>query len=272
MRFYRDSHRSHEIHFHTTLTPEAVECVIIADKQDLRRPHDIPKDIQRTAFHYWPGHVKDDEVISWDYFYFPLSYSFNHLAADTSPSVAQAQALDEVPERRQMIRKFLENLFGEIPYVAMDPRATPGRSTIMTPPQKAKVKPLVSRHYEDDMRHVQMWVMDEFGQLLTPRITDDKVSDFVNAIVACSESWDVVRKEYLVVKYQRDRLSAHPKFTFHRRPDKITLEQYDRLMILEAMLKKECKKAAKKLGVTNTLPMSEPLTWTKQLDAERKAS
>lgn len=253
-QLYHDSHRSGEIHFHTTLNPLAVKYVLIANKHSAAQSQAALADVQRTAYHYRQGFTEEDEYPCWDYYYLPIDYA------------GDKRDPDLVKERRQAIRALLEKLFGDLSCdMPMDvlPETRPEDSE---PELSLRVDPVTAEHYEDGMQHIQTWVIDEHGRMLAPNKSSlNKADSFIDATVACEETWNVVPQTYLVVKYHRECFTDVPVYTVEREPAVVSNAQMDRLLILEKKLEEmRAKQALSQEGLPVT-DEDKSKTWSARI-------
>lgn len=277
-RILKDTREANVMHFFLTMQPEEVRYLLIADRQNLIEPHMVTNDIKKLAKHYYLGQAevaeqKDTrEVCYWDYYILPIGFKYHEGAAHDLP--------EEASKRQLMIRELFSKIFGEVTAPAKTAKDMEVEGQVMAkidstakPVKKSQtLNPVECMHYDDGVYRTMSFVIDTYGRMLQPKMKDDKATSFIDAAVACTDVWDIVPKDNLVLEYIQRGFSTDPIYKLVRCPvdknDKQitpTSLQLDRVAILEAQLTSARKAKAAELGVSDILIYGAPETWSRQL-------
>ena len=235
-----DEKKNFKSHFDVTFESKEARYIYIRDTNM------VPDVLLNQAMHYHLGNPKVSEIINrYNHYVFPLGLSYRDLDQPRSNSIKPRYIIDSnahnIKMSRDNYRSFLKNQFGSLPLVE--------RQRTQTAPKLTSYK---ASHYEDDLICECSFVINVSGQLLKPELSIGEAG-FTDATTVATETWKDIAKEDVVIAYRSSCFSLPAEYNFVQRPEKLSLAEEDRLLMLAKKLQKQRYEKAKKAEMLDLL-------------------
>ncbi len=229
-----DDKKSFKSHFDVVLDSKEAHYIYIRDSKR------VPDALLKQAVHYHLGNPEASAIIDRDNHYvFPLGLSYRKLDSSKNQYIIEHHQ-EDLRVARHTYQFCLKRRFGELPLVER---------------QVAEVVPVrdfTAQRYEDELACQCSFVMDATGRLLAPECSSDK-ANFIGATMVATETWKDIAQDAVIMNYRSDCFSLPAEYSFEQRPEKFSVVQLDRIMMLAKKLQSQRYEKAKLAGMLDFL-------------------